>query len=191
MEKLAQTIVEEMVEQEIIPDDNDTIECYIYGLQLVISSFLILIAMMILATISGQIIECLFFALCFCPLRAIVGGYHCKKFSSCFLLSLGFWCILDILLYFNVHIHILILLIITSASGMYILKNSPLEHSNNPLTLTEIKTLKKRTFIFLICDFIGFILLAVLNFYNFALIMSYSIIVISFLMIKANLGGDT
>ena len=190
MEKIPQTIVEEMIALEIIPNDNDIIECYVYGLQLIASSFLIFIAMMILATISGQIIECIFFALCLCPLRAIVGGYHCEKFSSCFLLSLSFWCILNTLLYFNVHLHTFIMSSVVIISCVYILKNAPLEHPNNPLTSSETEKLKKRTFLFIICDSIGFILLLVFNFRDYALIMSYSMVVISLLMIKAKLGGD-
>ena len=47
MEKLAKLIAAKMAEYDVIPNNDDTIECYIYGMQLVLSAIMIFVTMVI------------------------------------------------------------------------------------------------------------------------------------------------
>lgn len=190
MERLANKIACEMVMHSIISDDEDTREYYVYGLQLVISAILTFIAMILVAAISGHILECILFTAFFCPLRSLAGGYHCQRFSSCFILSLSLWIILVFMLVMNVFSHIILLSILITIANMYILFNAPMEHKNNPLSSDEMKVFRKHVLIILFLNNICYGLCIVFKVYDYALILCYSMVAIAFLMIKERLGGE-
>lgn len=101
MEKMIKKLVLYMVKNNIIQYDIDTIECYEYGMTLVVSSVIVFIAMIVCSLPSNLALECCIFAVSFCPIRALAGGYHCKRFWSCFLISLAYWLLLEVLLIAN------------------------------------------------------------------------------------------
>ena len=190
MEKIANKIASEMIRNDIISDDQDTLEYYAYGLQLVISAILTFISMMILAIISGYALECILFTSFFCPLRSMAGGYHCNRYISCFLLSLTIWIILVFLLILNLSSHIILLSVFNTIACIYILINAPMEHKNNPLSLDEMKVFRKYVLMLLLFNNLCYFLCISFKAYDYALILCYSMIVIAILIIKEKLGGE-
>ena len=173
-----------MIQFKIIPDDDDIFECYVYGLQLVISAILIFISMIVLAAFSGFVPECIMFTAFFCPLRSLAGGYHCKRYLSCFILSITFWIILVFMLNLNISSHIIVLSILIAVAEIYILFNAPMEHKNNPLSTEEMQVFRKYVLILLLFNNVCYFLCIRLKVYDYAFILCYSMIVISSLMIK-------
>lgn len=190
MEKLAKRIASEMIRYDIIPNNNDIYECYVYGLQLVISSILIFSTMIILAAISGYVAECILFAVFFCPLRALSGGYHCMKYSSCFFLSMAFWMILILLLFLHLSSHIIVSSVLIAIAAIYIFVNAPMEHQNNPLSVSEMKLFRKFVVLFLLIETMCYILFLKYMLFDYAFILSYSMMVVSILMMRERMGGD-
>ena len=190
MEKLAKLIAVKMAEYDVIPNNDDTIECYIYGMQLVLSAIIIFVTMVITSIFFGRLIECIVFALSFCPLRSLAGGYHCKKYSSCFILSMAFWFILVALLHLQIYYYTLALTILMAVLTICILIFAPIEHKNNPLSPIEIKAIKRYIVLMLLAEIICYCLLVKYKLYVFSFILTYSISVIFILMMIEKIGGD-
>lgn len=190
MEKLAKLIAAKMAEYDVIPNNDDTIECYIYGMQLVLSAIMIFMTMVITSIFFGRLIECIVFALSFCPLRSLAGGYHCKKYSSCFILSMAFWFILVALLHLQIYYYTLALTILMAVLTICILIIAPIEHKNNPLSPIEMKAIKRYIVLMLLAEIICYCLLVKYKLYVFSFILTYSISVTFILMIVEKIGGD-
>lgn len=190
MEKLAKLIAAKMAEYDVIPNNDDTIECYIYGMQLVLSAIMIFVTMVITSIFFGRLIECIVFALSFCPLRSLAGGYHCKKYSSCFILSMAFWFILVALLHLQIYYYTLVLTILMAVLTIFILIIAPVEHKNNPLSPIEMKAIKRYIVFMLLAEIICYCLLVKYKLYVFSFILTYSISVTFILMIAEKIGGD-
>lgn len=189
MERIARIIASEMVRYNVIADDEDVYECYVYGLQLAFSSILIFVVMLFLAAISGNIVECILFAVFFCPLRAFAGGYHCKKYFSCFFLSITFWIILAVLLHLSAYSYTVVSAAVFAVAALYILFNAPMEHNNKPLSEAEMRSNRKFVIVLLLLQSVCYLFLLKLALYSFAFILGYSMAVITILMITERLGG--
>lgn len=183
MEKMIKKLVLYMVKNNIIQDDIDTIECYEYGMTLVVSSVIVFIAMIVCSLPSNLALECCIFAVSFCPIRALAGGYHCKRFWSCFLISLAYWLLLEVLLMANNYLLLSSIIIAGILSGGYIVHAAPMVHINNPIDNEEIQKIKRHIRRLLAVYSMAFAFLALLKQYNCLLVMSYSLIIITLLMI--------
>ena len=183
MEKIIKKLVSYMVKNNIIQDDIDTIECYEYGMTLVVTSVIIFIAMIVCSLPSNLTLECCVFAVSFCPMRALAGGYHCKRFWSCFIISLAYWIILEMLLLTNNYLYLPVIIIVGILSGIYIVYDAPMVHINNPIDNNEIQKIKRHIRRLLTVYSIVFAFFAFLKLYNLLLVMSYSLIIITLLMI--------
>lgn len=95
MEKFSISIVKQMISQKVILEEFK--DCYIYGLQLLFSNILIFGFILLLSLITNSLLIALLFSIAFCSLRAIFGGYHCKQYNHCFIISTGLFCILLLL----------------------------------------------------------------------------------------------
>ena len=190
MERLYNTIINEMTNAKIIDDNQDTIECYHYGLELVTTSLIIFVVMFVISIFTKTILECILFAVFFCPLRAMSGGYHCKSFLSCFILSLSIWILYIILSRFSIIDNNVVVFVLFITSSIYIGVNAPLEHPNNPLSNDEKTKIRKRIRLMLSVYIIISILLIVIK-SSFISIMYYSIYVTMLLMILGRIGGES
>lgn len=63
------------------------VEVYTYGFELIISTFLGLISIVLVSLIQFDLKTGLLFIYIFVPLRLFTGGYHAKTYGKCFVLS--------------------------------------------------------------------------------------------------------
>lgn len=141
--------------------DADKEEIYIYGLELIISTFLGLISILILSCLLSSFTSGLVFIFVFVPLRLFIGGYHAATYSKCFVISnISYLIVLlvrDITLeMFPMWIWYFLLI------GMccYIIKNAPIINSAQPINESKQKRNKKMTKFILIADIVWIVYLA-------------------------------
>lgn len=67
--------------------DADKEEIYIYGLELIISTFFGLISILVISCLLSCFTSGLVFISVFVPLRLFIGGYHAATYSKCFVFS--------------------------------------------------------------------------------------------------------
>ena len=144
LEKLSHLIAAKLVKEEIINDDDFSVECCVYGLELILSSLFIFATMMTIAAFTGLVTECLAFAAFFCSLRILAGGFHCKNYISCFLVSVSLWGVLCVLLLTDAwqFVNSGLFAAATFVFTGYIALRAPIEHKNRPLSSDDIKNIK-------------------------------------------------
>ena len=62
-------------------------EVYMYGTMLFVSTFVGLLSLFFVSIIFFDLVTFLVFLSFFVPLRLYAGGYHCKNYSTCFVVS--------------------------------------------------------------------------------------------------------
>lgn len=152
--KLAKKIVE--------CSDTDKEEIYIYGLELIISTFFGLSSILLISCLLFCFTSGLVFISVFVPLRLFTGGYHAENYGKCFIISnISYLLILyvrDITLeIFPMWIWFFLLI------GMccYIIKNAPIVNSAQPINEIKQKRNKKMTKYILIADIVWVVCLAI------------------------------
>jgi len=60
---------------------------YVYGFSLLYSTVLITASILLLSSLLNQFTYGFLFLACFIPSRICVGGYHCKTYGCCFIVS--------------------------------------------------------------------------------------------------------
>lgn len=78
-----------MAAQKLIPYEEQAY--YAYGLEILISNGLLFASILCIALIIQQILISIYFIALFAVLRLTLGGYHCEKYSICYLVSLGIY----------------------------------------------------------------------------------------------------
>ena len=78
---LAQYITGILLKNNII--ENEHLDIYIYGFEVLISGALSLFIGLILGLIFSQLVECIVFLIVFVTLRKYCGGYHADTYLKC------------------------------------------------------------------------------------------------------------
>lgn len=158
LNKVAGKLAKKLVEYS----DADKEEIYIYGLELIISTFFGLISILLISCLLSHFTSGLVFISVFVPLRLFTGGYHAATYSKCFVISnISYLLILfvrDITLeIFPMWIWSFLLI------GMccYIMKNAPITNSAQPINESKQKRNKKMTKYILIADMAWIVCLAI------------------------------
>ena len=109
--------------------DNEESEVCSYGLEVLISSLINLVIILLIGAILGKLMQTVVFVACYCSIRQFSGGYHASSHGKC-------------IFTFSIHLKPVVLLIgILSWISIFILV--PVEHINNPLSdLEKIKNRK-------------------------------------------------
>ena len=89
MQQLASVLVEMLVREEIINKQDKVI--YTYGLQLLLTSGLTTIVILIFGWCTHQLSETFCFLMALISLRHYTGGYHASSYLKCFALSNGIY----------------------------------------------------------------------------------------------------
>lgn len=63
--------------------DKYPLDVYTYGFELIVSSLLELLMLMIIGVLSGELVETIIFVIIFSLLRFFTGGYHAKTYLRC------------------------------------------------------------------------------------------------------------
>lgn len=85
MQQLANVLAEMLVREQVINKQDKVI--YAYGLQLLLTSGLTTIVILIIGCWTHQLLETICFLMALISLRHYTGGYHASSYLKCFLLS--------------------------------------------------------------------------------------------------------
>lgn len=137
---LSQKIVEELCEQDVI--DASNVATYVYGYELLISSVISVLIVVLVSIICGDLRYSLSFLLGFVIQRIYIGGYHATSHIRCYFAFSGMFliCILLSKLIEATHVfRIITTALLLSISILF----APVEAKNKPLN--EKKSLKYKT----------------------------------------------
>jgi Membrane protein putatively involved in post-translational modification of the autoinducing quorum-sensing peptide len=126
----------------------EDIPTYSYGFELLLSTIINGLCLLILAVIMNIVMETALFVLAFIPLRVTAGGYHAKHHWSC-CLAINIIFLFFVLLISCIGDSLLLPYIVISAifSLIIIWRFSPVEAVNKPVSENKIKLLRKRSIV--------------------------------------------
>ncbi len=139
--KLSQQLTISFISHGILSKEDK--EIYEYGFEVLISTFVSLISIFIIAIIVQRCFLSLLFVLGFIIARMCCGGYHAKHHTTCLLTTLGnyFLFLLATKEIDTYHLPTIIILLLV-ISIVIILCLAPMEHPFNPFTNQQKKRLK-------------------------------------------------
>lgn len=142
--------------------DEDKEEIYIYGLELIISTFLGLSSILLISCLLSCFTSGLIFISVFVPLRLFTGGYHAENYGKCFRISnISYLLILYVR---DITLEILPMWIwpfLLIGMCCFIIKNAPIVNSAQPINEIKQKRNKKMTKYILITDIAWIVCLAI------------------------------
>lgn len=163
--------------------DADKEEIYIYGLELIISTFFGLISILILSCLLSRFISGLVFVFVFVPLRLFTGGYHAATYSKCFVISnISYLIVLFVRDITLEVIPIWIWSFLLIGMCCYIIKNAPIINSAQPINESKQKRNQKMAKFILTADIVWIVYLA-LNRRELMVMAILSICLVSVLML--------
>lgn len=191
MKQIALSISNEFVRRKIISAED--IDIYRYGLEILLSSTLTSISVIIVATILDSLGFGLLYLFLTVPLRITVGGYHANTYKKCFLVSNLTYVILS---YAHKFLHqydipIYLWLVILYLSAFYIFIKTPVQNIHQPLSTENLKRNKQFATICLLIYSIITPLLGIVT--SASEIMHFSILsilVVAILIIPTSKKGD-
>lgn len=163
LHKLAEDISLYLITNKII--DIEERDIYIYGIELLISTLLTSISILILAFFIGELVSAVIFLLIHFLLKSYTGGYHANYYFQCYIYSILNFIILiiaktRILLAYKPVVALALLVI----SIMIIFKYAPVTNKNNPKTEEEIsrnkKIARKRVLLLSLIPILGYVVKA-------------------------------
>lgn len=170
---LSKKIVEKFDYYKLIEGDQ---EVYEFGLRELLWSIVHIINILIVGFLTNEVVYLLMIFSLYCPIRVYAGGYHASTRRRCYigtiLLSVFFLNTFG----FLHSINITFIIILTLLLCVVIFLISPLEVSNNPLTIGEKKKYKKTVLYVLIIESILVVLLNILGVNKIIYIFATSII---------------
>jgi len=126
--------------------DKDDEEVYEYSLEVLISTVLSLIVLLVLALATGTFFYTTLFLLGFIPLRLNAGGYHAKDHLRCFIVLMFTYTAFLLLMHMLPYVY---MTTVAASSAMLsviaVFLLAPSEDSNKPLSADEMIPLKKRS----------------------------------------------
>lgn len=154
--KFAEKIVDLQVKNELLQyKDKST---YVLGYQLLIGKILSIMLMLIVAAVTGTIVEMLIFMLMFIPLRQYAGGFHFQCAEICILFSTALYTVMTIGFKNQFYgISIWISEVIEIIVSVVIWKIAPIDSRNKRLDDLEKQIYRGRSRIILCIDCILYI----------------------------------
>lgn len=130
--------------ESIYGEEDPKLDLYIYGLELLFSSVVSTILLLVFGIIVGALIESIIFIVVFSAIRIFAGGFHSRSFILCNIITvLNFVIILIIYRYFNVILFSpFVYSIVFGLSFILCVLFAPIENNNNPIR-DELKTKHK------------------------------------------------
>lgn len=139
---------------QIIPEDE--IEIYQYGLEMIASTIVNCLIVVVLGIIMKELLAAVLFLIMFAIIRTSSGGYHADTYLKCnSIFAICLLCVLFWVKYASSFYSIWCHLIFISIYIMLIIKYAPVENPNKPLTPDQLKRCK------LCCVIYGIVLTAV------------------------------
>lgn len=117
-----------------------------YGLELMISSGIVLILMQILSIAFRMPFSWFWFVLGFAPLRSMAGGYHAKSHLRCYAISSGLFAFVLIVEKY-VDLHECILVYLSAVAWILVLRYAPVEAANKQLSKKQKKSNRNKSLV--------------------------------------------
>ncbi|MCL2222977.1 MAG: accessory gene regulator B family protein [Oscillospiraceae bacterium] len=141
---VSKKIASSFVAQGII--SNEDSEVYEYGLELLLSTLINLLFIIIASIISGTTVLSALFLVGFIPLRTLAGGYHAKNHMRCFaILAVVYFAFLAILVYLPLVYRLPVIIVGTLISALLVFLLSPSEDKNKPLSDERVIILRRKS----------------------------------------------
>lgn len=120
-----------------------------YGFMLTISTLLCVLSILLIAFVCDALVAGILFLAVFMPLRSCCGGYHCKTYGACFIVTNMVFSVYLFLLnrsFFALPGQILsvVAAVLAVLSAGLIFKFAPVLHKNNPQTKAQQRAARKR-----------------------------------------------
>lgn len=165
--------------------DKYPLDVYTYGFELIISSLMEFLILMIFGSLLGKLVEVIVFVITFSMVRLFTGGYHAKTYLRCGAITvITFLSVLisTELLLMCTSIIILFVCFMTFLFSFYIIsKYAPLNNENKELY--NKKRLKTIAIFILLLEMIAFVIIYKLLKSNQALIFIPTILSVDILML--------
>lgn len=144
----AERITARFIRSKIITEEDG--EVYKYGFELLFSTVLNGIIVLIIALLSKTFLPCLCFVTAFIFIRRTAGGYHSKTHLGCCATLVAVMAAFIILLYnLSEPTAVFFTFLFTAFSAIIILLLAPTEHENQPLEPEAKRALRKKCFVYL------------------------------------------
>lgn len=127
--------------------EKEELDVYVYGVELVFSSAIGILLILVLSIVFSMLWEGLLFFVAFTLLRSFTGGYHCYSYLRCNMLYVGTFLICVLLYRWLVPITPAVWAVTVPSlllSGGIVIKFSPVEHENKPLGAAQKKSCRKK-----------------------------------------------
>lgn len=146
--------------ESIYGKEDPKLELYIYGLELIFSSVVSSILLLMLGIVVDALIESIIFIIVFSTLRIFSGGFHSRSFILCIIITiLNFLIILTIYRCFSeILFSPFVFSIVFGVSFILCVFFAPIENINNPSNDVLHKKHKIKALIVIIIDAIVFFL---------------------------------
>ncbi len=179
--RLAESIVYFFVQNGIV-DKEDT-EVYVYGTELLLSAVCNLTVAMLLAIIFKTMISTVVFLITFMIFRQNVGGFHAKTHLGCNSILAVVLILFHVICKYATQETTKVFCFISIVfSGILIFFHAPVEHPNKPIPERLITRLRIRSRILAGTFTVIVLLLIIMNLYEIAFWISYSVIVVAISM---------
>ncbi len=165
LNKISNLIVNVLINKKSIEEKDRPI--YLYGTMLLLSTLAGILSIIIISLIFFDFITVLVFFIFFIPLRVHAGGYHCKNYSSCFIVSNILFIAVVLLAkisynsyFFSVYGAILI----SGVTLFMVVLLAPVTNANNRLSPKKKKANRKKSILYAT---VYFLILLIFNWFNF------------------------
>ena len=121
--------------ESIYGEENSKLDLYIYGLELLFSSVIGTILLLVLGIVLGALIESIIFIVAFSAIRIFAGGFHSQSFILCNIITvLNFVIVLIIYRFFSdILFSPFVYSIVFGLSFVLCVLFAPIENNNNPI----------------------------------------------------------
>ena len=148
-------------------------EVYTYALEVIILNWGLLITLFVISAFMKQLLFFVCYICFFVPLRIFSGGYHAKRSEVCFIMSVGIYVLVLLILKNNVYLYEnTVLLCIASLFLLIIYIFSPVENENHPLADNQRKRNKIIVRVMVLLDFTLLIIFC----FNQSTLASYEVV---------------
>lgn len=175
---LSKVIARFLCKKRII--DETKIEIYQYGYEIILSTIIGFMLILIIGFISKCFFESLIFYFTFVFVRSFTGGYHANSHVKC-KLTLILCCIL-VLYLSSIYLYDYIILVLFIFYLITVIAFSPIEHINAPLT-HELKIRNCKISIIMVIMTFPLIVLEIDIFPKLAAVSSWTLFIIAILII--------
>lgn len=186
MNAVVDWILHFLLRQNVIDNDEDSIEYCKYGIEITISSFLNVLLILLIGLIFSLVLHSVVFLLIFINMRRYTGGYHASTYIRCnMVLCISFTalCIMMKVLVSLSYYILLVLVIVIHIFGFFItILFAPLENENKPLDEETKRTNRIKSIIFSIVVFVLDLVLTLFRF-KISIMIALTVLLVAILMV--------